>query len=147
MRDTTHSHHACAVVFGVVRERQIGLICTQPSGEIAKGAAEHEADIATGYGMRAGARRAGPPGEHPPPHGCRHQCRAPTLARSYGLPAGPAIGQQSRWARARPGKCAPGRRERQCSELPANRRDRLSLNSCWLMRAYQPFRRSASDPG
>jgi len=31
---------ACAVVFGVVGERQIGLICTQPSGEITKGAAE-----------------------------------------------------------------------------------------------------------
>jgi hypothetical protein len=29
------------VVFGVAGERQIGLICTQPSGEIAKGAARN----------------------------------------------------------------------------------------------------------
>jgi hypothetical protein len=46
MRGSDVRYSACAVVFGVAGERQTGLICTQPSGEIAEGAAEHKADIA-----------------------------------------------------------------------------------------------------
>ena len=38
---------ACAVVFAVAGEYKIGLICTQPSGEIATSAAEQADPVRT----------------------------------------------------------------------------------------------------
>ena len=43
MHNRSTLYSACAVAFGAAGERQIGLLSMQPSGEIAKGAAEQAA--------------------------------------------------------------------------------------------------------
>jgi hypothetical protein len=50
---------ACAVVFAVAGEYQIGLICTQPSGEIATSATE-QADILPGWDALAEQLKTAP---------------------------------------------------------------------------------------